>query len=172
MLFPLCVLRRPASSARNAGGLIKIVKENLREFQNGVSISQICQTYGKITSESKNPDLRKVKQASMKLCEGDVRAAVRCLSSTDSIATKSEKTLRDLRERHPGRSSNEDMPDARALDFDEGVEVTTRQVRDAIFSFPAASAGGIDGLRPRHLKDMMGVAGAQDSALLAALAEL
>ena len=35
------------------------------------------------------------------------------------------------------------------------MEVAESDVRKAIMSFPAGSAGGPDGLRPQHLKELM-----------------
>ena len=36
------------------------------------------------------------------------------------------------------------------------IQVSEDQVAKAILSFPCGSAGGPDGLRPQHLKDMIG----------------
>ena len=51
------------------------------------------------------------------------------------------------------------------------MDVTEDKIAKAIYSFPSSSAGGPDGLRPWHLKDLTGpFAIGGGLALLAALA--
>ena len=107
---------------------------------------------------------------SRKLEEGNYRGAVRMLASDELIAQSDIATLRALREKHP--DPPQDSRDAPLLDastpqlsFDETA------VKWAIQSFPAGSTGGIDGLTPLHLKDLINAEG-QGSQLLTAVTAL
>ena len=107
-----------------------------------------------------------------KINDADISGALRVLSSEDSIATPSTEVLDVLRSKHPVEMPDAvypDPPDWSALPPD----VTVEEVLAAVQSFPNGSAGGIDGLRPQHLKDMLNQSiGAAHSSLAEALAKL
>ncbi|KAF2902177.1 hypothetical protein ILUMI_04009 [Ignelater luminosus] len=90
----------------------------------------------------------------MKVSKGDIRGAVKLLSSSDTLAPRDESTFQELQTKHPGLSRNHNFPDAPFNDTDS-LAVTEKEVRNTILSFPNGSASGIDGMRPRHLKDML-----------------
>lgn len=88
-----------------------------------------------------------------KVSDGDIRGAVRLLSSEEDLATDSIETYAALKEKHPTPSRQLRIPN---LPSDDHIHasVTEKAVATAIASFPNGSAGGIDGLRPQHLKDL------------------
>ena len=94
---------------------------------------------------------------SEKLEEGNFKGAVRLASSDDTLAPMSEATFQALLERHPSPH-----PDSEISPIDEEVStivtVSEEEVSRGISSFRKGSAGGPDGLRPQHLKDMVSVA--------------
>lgn len=93
-----------------------------------------------------------IKTAKRKIDEGDISGAVRVLCSQESIAPNSVETIAKLVSKHP------DDPDLFLEDksFNVNIKPTeVAQVSNAIKSFPISSAGGVDGLRPRHLKDLI-----------------
>ena len=95
------------------------------------------------------------RRVSAKLADGDVRGAVRLLSSDTGIAPNCQETLNKLKERHP-RSP----PDIRLInppdpDTESCLVATPEMVLKAVNTFPAGSAGGPDGLRPQHIKDLL-----------------
>ena len=99
-----------------------------------------------------------------------MRAAVRILSSDDQPAVNNNETLKDLADKHPAApSESEFMPDSATVDF-QPIQVTDREVSNAISSFPPGSSSGLDSLSPQHLKDMIGNDG--DPALLTNLTSL
>ena len=58
-----------------------------------------------------------------------------------------------LQAKHPPATlSCSDLP---SPDGCQPLEVEESEVRKAILSFPAGSAGGHDGLRPQHLKELV-----------------
>lgn len=88
------------------------------------------------------------------MADGDIQGAVRLLSSEDSIASMNSDTLSKLQEKHPSPSRELDFPDP-PNDSSERVVVSDKEVRKAIHSFKNGSSGGIDGIRPQHLKDLV-----------------
>ena len=77
-------------------------------------------------------------RVSTKLDEGDFKGAVRLASSDVKLAT-----FEALKEKHP------------TLHPDSAFPPLPEDIIKAIRSFPNGSAGGPDGLRPQHLKDMI-----------------
>ena len=91
-----------------------------------------------------------------KLEEGDFKGAVRLASSEDSVAEPNDRTLQALKEKHPAPHPNYSPPPAPAPTEGQAIQVSPEEVARAIRSFPCGSEGGPDGLRPQHLKDMIG----------------
>ena len=93
------------------------------------------------------------KRAAAKLDEGDVRGAIRQLCSSDTFAEPSKETWQSLLAKHPpALAQRPTLPFP--VDNLEPLTVSPDQVLRAIRSFPPGSSGGVDGLRPQHLKDM------------------
>ena len=88
-----------------------------------------------------------------KLEEGDYKGAVRLACSEDSIATLDEETISVLKSKHPPPHPETDIPPL-LNDPIPSKSVSEDEVAQAIGSFPNGSAGGPDGLRPQHLKDL------------------
>ncbi|KAF2904656.1 hypothetical protein ILUMI_01519, partial [Ignelater luminosus] len=82
----------------------------------------------------------------MKVSEGDIRGAVKLLSSSDTLAHRDESTFQVLQTKHPGPSRILNFPDAPFNDT-YSLAVTEKEVMNALLSFPNGSASGIDGLR-------------------------
>jgi hypothetical protein len=89
-----------------------------------------------------------------KLEEGDFKGAVRlACSSSESIAPDDDNLLQLLKDKHPPPHPESVIPPFESPDGH--LEVTSSVVTRAIYSFPDGSAGGSDGLRPQHLKDII-----------------
>ena len=91
------------------------------------------------------------KRDSAKLEEGDYKGAVRAICSEDTMVVPSEETLSALRAKHPPRHPDSNFPNQ---DPPLLTPLFEKEVLKAIRSFPCGSAGGPDGLRPQHLKDL------------------
>ena len=89
-----------------------------------------------------------------KLEEGDFRGAVRIASSSESFAPNNGETLAALKSTHPAPHHDSIIP--LKPSSDQALQVDNDEVARAIKSFPCGSAGGPDGLRPQHLKEMIG----------------
>ena len=88
-----------------------------------------------------------------KIEDGDITAAIRLLISKDKAVYNSEETFIKLKERHPAAAND------RAHYNDplgtSALRVSDKEVLKAIKSFPTGSFGGTDGLRPRHIIDLV-----------------
>ena len=92
---------------------------------------------------------------SSKLEEGDFKGAVRLACSEDTLAEPNEATFSALREKHPSPPPGSNIPPPPPVVTPLSVPVSEADVAQAIRSFPNGSAGGPDGLRPQHLKDLI-----------------
>ena len=116
----------------------------------------------------KDPMAYLASRVSSKLEEGDFKGAVRLACTEDTIADKSDATLEALKLKHPPPHPDSSIPPLpEALPT---ITVSEEEIVGAIKSFPNGSAGGPDGLRPQHLKDMTHPSVIEGSALISALA--
>ena len=92
-------------------------------------------------------------RVSSKLEEGDIRGAIRLAASEDTIAPFDDVTAEALREKHPVRAPSDCLPTPPSKE-EESIQLTDTDIRSTIKSFAPGSAGGPDGLRPQHLKDL------------------
>ena len=79
---------------------------------------------------------------------------MRLACSEDTLANRSDATYTALQKKHPMQHPDSSAPTAPAQPG--RIEVSVDEIIQAIYSFPAGSSGGPDGLRPQHLKDMIG----------------
>ena len=100
-----------------------------------------------------------------KLEEGDYKGAVRLGSGSDSFADHSPATLESLKQKHPDGHSDRCFGPAPDPDL-FSVAITEEDVKRAITSFPNGSMDGPDGLRPQHLKDLIGPSANEGSVVL------
>lgn len=84
--------------------------------------------------------------------DGNIRGAVRLVSSDDSLAPHDEETTNFLRQKHPAAPADRGQFSNPAA-TPQALSFTIDDIKAAIRSFPKGSAGGISGLRPRHLLD-------------------
>jgi len=88
-----------------------------------------------------------------KLEDGNIKAAVRILNSDEKPSAPSEQTWSKLKEKQPAASKPLDgLPCPTQF---ASISVSELDVRRAALSFAACSAGGPDGLRPQHLRDLL-----------------
>ena len=87
-------------------------------------------------------------------------------SSVDTIKDLDDETLSALRDKHPAPHPDTDIPLSLSTSQVTPLQVSADEVSKAIRSFPCASAAGPDGLRPQHLKDMIGAAAGERGNLL------
>jgi len=130
--------------------LASIIKQNLfRSEASPISAKELTQP-----KPSKSDKVLR-KRIEAKINDGDISGAVRLLSSDESVVSATVEVVENLKSKHPKSPEDITFPDEldqAELNFDISVE----EVCEAVRSFPNGSAGGIDGLRPQHLKDLLG----------------
>ena len=99
-----------------------------------------------------------------KLIEGDIAAAVRVVASDASILEVTPDVLHGLQLKHPPAPvDTRPIPDP----VDSPILVASEDdVLNALKSFAGSSSGGVDALRPGHIKDLIGPHSAEAGARL------
>ena len=122
---------------------------------------------------SSNCDEDLARKVSVKIEEGDFRGAIRLASSSDTLADFTDETYEALCLKHPPAHPNSQIPLDRSACVFDVPEVSCENVILTIRSFPCGSAGGLDRLRPQHLKDLIQHVGddAMENPLLTALVD-
>ena len=90
---------------------------------------------------------------SKKLDDLDIRGALRILSSENGLADFNDESFVLLQGKHPAAPQDIDIPDAPEPTYASHSEA---EVIQALASFPPGTSGAIDGIRPAHLRDLVG----------------
>jgi hypothetical protein len=128
--------------------LTTLVKRNLSDQ----SIKRINDCVREPLQKKRNSSSM-AKLVESRLAEGDVRGAIRVLSSEDTLAPVDAVTLQTLRDKHPRGSSTAIFPPS--SDKVSAACVTSEEIAAAVQSFSCGFAGGVNGLRPQHLKNLL-----------------
>ena len=165
MFAPAC-LRCPPRAGRRSPTPATVVKRRIQEFLNGVQVQSQPPPRARGTGDV-------AKAVSAKLSDGDIRGAVRIASSDGALLSANADAATALRGQHPPPHPASVYPEPPRPGMWRGLALQTSAVAAAIRSFPNGSSGGMDGLRPQHLKDMTGPGtGGAGSALLDVLCSL
>ena len=121
-----------------------------------------------------SPEEALARRVSEKISDYDITGAVRLAASDNAVLSPSAEIASILRTKHPSAPVNLAEPPHSADGMPPSpLTVTSQQVLHAINSFNSGTAGGLDGLRPRHLQDMVArEVGAEAEALLQAITRL
>lgn len=168
--FPSACLSKPSRGGKSRNLTTSIINQ-VHQYEAGVennvtqSICRAARCYNKSvkTSEQQIADT-----AAAKLEDGDVKGAVRILCCDDKLAVVNSTTLSELCRLHPCTPLDRRPAPSSVV---PPLQVFPVAIKKAIQSFPNGSAGGPDGLRPQHLKDLL--LGAHDNhPLLLAITDL
>jgi len=141
---------QPAKRGGKCHNLSSTVKKHISSFSVGVTQAQNADNSH---SRRATPNNVLSQTVAAKLEGGNVRAAIRLLISDDTVAAHSVESLDKLKEKHPVSSLKASV--LPASQQNRCLSVIESEVRSAVLSFPAGSAGGPDGLRPQHIRDML-----------------
>jgi hypothetical protein len=106
----------------------------------------------KPSKSRQSSDFNLAARVSSKLEDGNIRGAIRLAASNDTLALFDDVTAEALRSKHPSRVTHDSplpMPNN-----DVCLLLQQGNILAAVKSFMPGSAGGPDGLRPQHLKDL------------------
>ena len=171
LAFPYLVLNTTKKNNKTGRNYIR---SNLADFKEigdiNNALQKLLKDYGNVQykKSTKTEDLI-VKTANQKVGEGDIRGAIRVLCSNETIAEPTLETKSKLKSKHP-----DDVEVTETFPLKAELKITQiEDVSEGIKHFPLSSSGGIDGLRPRHLKDLISfTCGESASHLLKAIASL
>jgi hypothetical protein len=162
--FAKLFLRTPKRGGKNhslSSQVNKIISEEpINDFIRKLSeSSSSCVTTRGSSSKQQDINLESLSLSiSGKLEEGDFKGAIRLACSEDTVAEYSEANFKILQEKHPDAHPDSLFERGSSEDSLPTPTVSADIVRKAILSFPNGSSGGPDGLRPQHLKDLIGFA--------------
>lgn len=126
-----------------------LIKKRISSF----SVSNVNQSDLSLNMPDRKKSFSLADAVAAKLEEGNIRAAVRLISSEDSPSSFNESTFQALQDKHPSAyQDRKTLPDPLST---TALIVEEADVKKAILSFPAGSSGGLDGLRPQHLRDLV-----------------
>jgi hypothetical protein len=160
MLFANCYLKVPGSRGghKHQKALTGKLNEVIHAYPGRpeATIGLHCTNRLAATHKSHNKRTEQERLAarvSEMLEDGDVRGAGRLAASNETMAPYSRNTVNALISKHPRTVY---LPQYTANDEVEPLQQQESDVAAAIKPFPAGSVGGLDGLRPQRLKDMVG----------------
>lgn len=107
----------------------------------------------KKSKTAKDAESIRIKLVQAKLSDGDISGAIRVLSSNDTIAAVNTDSYQKMLEKHPAANVHIDVNNETVVEI-QPVSVT--EARKSIYGFATGSSGGMDGIKPQHLKDMVG----------------
>ncbi|XP_055335726.1 uncharacterized protein LOC129586490 [Paramacrobiotus metropolitanus] len=149
LTFAYFVFRLPGKAKSDrTQSLASLIKCNIASFESGVREIPVA------PAQPLRPfDLPKFVQG--KIQNGDVSGAVRILCSGDALAPRTAATFAELQNKHPAANPDACYPVLSSAQRDQISRVKQKEIFEAITSFPNDSAGGLDGFRPQHFKDMI-----------------
>ena len=170
LAFPFAALATPAKTIKDPTqpSLATKVKQQVGEYMAAAGLlepPQVRADKPRRQGEGGGEHLLR-RRVAAKFADGDVRGAVRALASEDTIADFDETTARALREKHPSSPADLQLPAHPDEQLPLPNAVTKEEVMAGIRSFPQSSAAGPDGLRPSHLRDLVGRGSAAAGDLL------
>ena len=157
MAFSYGILRAPTRSETQRTTAAAGIRQQIANNPPGDPIQVIAPpTDNHRTSQQSNPpkpDL--AKQVLGKCADGDIRAALRLMTSDDTFSTYSADTIQALQTKHPPAPSDLDMPVEPANMASLALSVDTDSVLAAVRAMPSGSGAGLDGMRPIFFQQML-----------------
>ena len=151
LIFPLAALHVPKKTEK-VRNLTTWVKHNITNWRES-GLSNIPDPRPPLKSTISTETLR-ARRTEAKLADGDVHGAVRLLTSDDVMAKMDSETFTALMEKHPPHPMPTHFPDAPSSSRPLNT-VSPEEILNAVRSFNPGSAGGLDGLCPQVLKDIL-----------------
>ena len=160
-----CLEQPKRTGKKHRKSLASEVNKRIASF--GLRLPEIVSVPTKPNKKLSDNEVR-AKAVSMKINDGNIKAAVRIASLDDTFSPINEETLKKLKQKHP----TSEHQTSHNVFIDESFQVESQLVKKCILSFPSGSAGGPDKLTPLILKDFISPAtGELGKNLLARLAQ-
>ena len=159
--FPILALGVPISPSNAGSSLSSVIRANLKRLtQSHFDLSILCQQLPchQARRES-SPYENHRSHVNTKLMLNDIKATIRVVSSDDTVLEVTPEVFQALILKHPSEPENSVTPIIPA----ENIAVTAdeKKIIRSLRSFSGGCCGGIDGLRPAHLLDLVAVSTAE-----------
>ena len=153
--FAFVALRAPGSAGgeRRRKTLASHIKQQVAEMNSARADSPSTQRNDAASGSAAQTSL--ARRIHAKCADGDIRAALRLLTSSDSFAEPSNDVITTLRHKHPPAPDDEELPPPPVSSDTPPLIVTEEQVHSAVFSMSPGSSAGLDGIRPLHLRQLL-----------------
>ena len=152
--FAFIALRAPAKTTSNPRPTAaSIIKKQVVGMESGSQ--PVPGRYTTSISKKTVPEDAITRRVRSKCADGDVKASLRALTSSEDFVHPTSDIVSILMEKHPPTPSDEDLPPPPQANDPPPLQVTAEQVRSAIESMPTGSAAGLDGIRPLHLRQLI-----------------
>ena len=164
--FPILALDVPISPNTAGSSLSSVIHANLRRLtQSPFDPSTLCQQLPCPKSRKESSSSENLRtHINCKIFLSDVKAAIRVVASDDNVLEVSSEVLQALILRHKSEQEDSVTPiipaDNIAVTADEKKTIRSHR------SFSGGCCGGIDGLHPAHLLDLVAVSTAEAGLLL------
>ena len=161
--FTFSCLRKP-SGKDHSESLTSAIKRQTRCFieqyqlpslpppNSGRSVRDAPSSTSK-TSEAANDKLRKL--VASKIADGDIKAAVRAVAGSDGLAAGTDGVIEALRSKHPTVPADLNLPDPLEPTQLPPASATEAEVMRALMSFPPSTSAGMDGIRAKHIVNLV-----------------
>ena len=155
--FPIFALGVPISQNNAGSSLSFVIRANLKRLTHSpFDPSTLCQQlpcHQARRESSPSENLRS--HVNTKPMLNDIKAAIRVESSGDTVLEVTPDVLQALKLRHPSEPDDSVTPIIPAKNI--AVTAHEKKIIQSLRSFSGGCCGGIDGLRPAHLLDLVAV---------------
>ena len=164
MCFPYGALHTPNVNGDSASqNFVTRVKQRITQFMvsSEVPEGRLQVARGGVRPRRGSKDTQSTesmrRRVEAKVADRDVRGAVRVLSSDEGFVDfDCAEAVDQLKEKHPPSPTDLDLPAPPDQSSTPADVLTVDQVASAVGAFAAGSSGGLDGLRPVHLQELVG----------------
>ena len=161
--FPILALGVPISPNNAGSSLSSVIRANLKRLtQSPFDPSTLCQQLPCHQARRESSPSEKLRShVNTNLMLNDIKAAIRVVSSDDTVLEVTPEVLQALLLKHPSGPEDSVTPIIPA----ENIAVTAddKKIIRSLRSFSGGCCGGIDGLRPAHILDLVAVSTAEAS---------
>ena len=151
MAFSYCILRAPTRSKTQRTTAAAGIRQHIANNPPGdpiVVVAPPIDINHNTTSQHHPTNTNIAKQVMGKCADGDIRAALRLLTSDDTFSTHSSDTIQALHNKHPPAPTDLNIPDEPPNMASLALSVDSDCVLAAIRALPSGSGAGLDGMRP------------------------
>ena len=168
--FGSLALRRPDTESSHGASLATKVKRQVSEFLDSAVLPVLPTPMPVGQRNVLDDSVRLGKRVTAKFNDGDIRGAVRLITSEENHAPSDDRTRRLLLDKHPPAPNDSQLPPPPDTNLATPVVAGEDDVRKALASFGPGASGGPGGLRPGHLVTLTARgAGEAGARLLASL---